>query len=77
MLYIFIYYKREYLILYSSDYQSNLEYIAMEIEESKGDFPHLERETKMDDIEFASELQLEEVMQQSKFQSIEELQRAS
>jgi hypothetical protein len=49
----------------------------MEIEETKGDFSYLERETKMDDIEFASELQLEEVLQQSKFQSIEELQRAS
>jgi hypothetical protein len=49
----------------------------MEIEESKGDFSYLERETKMDDIEFASELQFEEVIQQSKFQSIEELQCTS
>lgn len=49
----------------------------MEIEESKGDFPHLERETKMDDSEFASKLQLEEVIKQSKFQSLQELQSLS
>lgn len=49
----------------------------MEIEEAKGDFPYLERETKMDDSDFASELQLEEVIQQSKFQSMQERQRIS